>query len=78
MSGPFLWVLHYATLRNTGQTTPAALFRPQISEREDIMEKKILFLGLDAAMPDLVNKFVAEGSMPNTAKLLEQGVLSRL
>ena len=42
------------------------------------MEKKILFLGLDAAMPDLVKKFVAEGSMPNTAKLMEQGVFSRL
>ena len=30
------------------------------------MDKKILFLGLDAAMPDLVKKFVAEGVMPNT------------
>lgn len=42
------------------------------------MDKKILFLGLDAAMPDLVKKFVAEGVMPNTAKLMEQGVFSRL
>ena len=42
------------------------------------MDKKILFLGLDAAMPDLVKKFVAEGAMPNTAKLMEQGVFSRL
>ncbi|OUQ82369.1 alkaline phosphatase family protein [Flavonifractor sp. An100] len=42
------------------------------------MDKKILFLGLDAAMPDLIKKFVAEGSMPNTAKLMEQGVFSRL
>ena len=41
-------------------------------------DKKILFLGLDAAMPDLVKKFVAEGAMPNTAKLLEQGFFSRL
>ena len=42
------------------------------------MEKKILFLGLDAAMPDLIKKFVAEGSMPNTAKLMERSVFSRL
>lgn len=42
------------------------------------MDKKILFLGLDAAMPDLVKRFVAEGAMPNTAKLMEQGVFSRL
>jgi len=42
------------------------------------MDKKILFLGLDAAMPDLVKKFVSEGVMPNTAKLMGQGVFSRL
>ena len=42
------------------------------------MDKKILFLGLDAAMPDLVKKFVAEGVMPNTANLMNQGVFSRL
>ncbi len=41
-------------------------------------DKKILFLGLDAAMPDLVKKFVAEGVMPNTARLMGQGVFSRL
>jgi predicted AlkP superfamily phosphohydrolase/phosphomutase len=40
--------------------------------------RKILFLGLDAAMPDLIQKFVAEGNMPNTARLLERGVFSRL
>ncbi len=42
------------------------------------MDKKILFLGLDAAMPDLVKKFVSEGVMPNTAKLMNQGIFSRL
>lgn len=40
--------------------------------------KKVLFLGLDAAMPDLMKKFVQEGNMPNTAKLMDQGVFSRL
>jgi hypothetical protein len=42
------------------------------------VDKKILFLGLDAAMPDLIKKFVAEGNMPNTEKLMHQGVFSRL
>ena len=41
-------------------------------------EKKIIFLGLDAAMPDLLKKFVAEGNMPNTEMLMNQGVFSRL
>lgn len=40
--------------------------------------KKILFLGLDAAMPDLIKKFVAEGNMPNTARMIRQGVFTRL
>ena len=42
------------------------------------MSKKILFLGLDAAMPDLMKKFMAEGNMPNTARLTQRGVFSRL
>lgn len=41
-------------------------------------DKKILFLGLDAAMPDLVKKFVGEGNMPNTKKIMDQGIFSRL
>ncbi len=42
------------------------------------MKNKILFLGLDAAMPDLIQKFAGEGCMPNVAKLMEQGIFSRL
>ena len=42
------------------------------------MKKKILFLGLDAAMPDLIKKFTAEGVMPNLKKLMEKGVFSRV
>lgn len=40
--------------------------------------KKVLFLGLDAAMPDLIKKFTEEGHMPNTKRLMEQGIFSRL
>lgn len=42
------------------------------------MDKKILFLGLDAAMPDLIKKFVNEGKMPNTERLMKRGVFTRL
>lgn len=42
------------------------------------MDKKILFLGLDAAMPDLMKKFMAEGVMPNASRLMEKGIFSRL
>ncbi len=40
--------------------------------------KKVLFLGLDAAMPDLVKKFASEGNLPNMSRLMEQGIFSRL
>lgn len=40
--------------------------------------KKILFLGLDAAMPDLLEKFAGEGNMPNFKKLMEKGTYSRV
>ncbi|HHV38299.1 MAG TPA: hypothetical protein GXX70_02255 [Tepidimicrobium sp.] len=40
--------------------------------------KKVLFLGLDAAMPDLVKRFTEEGAMPNTKRLMEQGIFSRV
>jgi predicted AlkP superfamily phosphohydrolase/phosphomutase len=34
---------------------------------------KLVVLGLDAAIPRLIKEFVAEGVMPNTAKLMHQG-----
>ena len=42
------------------------------------MKKKILFVGIDAAMPDLLRKFTAEGKMPNFRKLMDQGFFSRV
>lgn len=42
------------------------------------MQKKVLFLGLDAAMPDLIKKFAAEGNLPNIKKIMDQGIFSRL
>jgi len=35
--------------------------------------QKLLMLGLDAALPDLIAKFTEEGSMPVTKKLIEKG-----
>jgi predicted AlkP superfamily phosphohydrolase/phosphomutase len=42
------------------------------------VQKKVLFLGLDAAMPDLIKKFAAEGNLPNIKKIMDQGIFSRL
>jgi len=39
---------------------------------------KLLMLGLDAALPDLITRFAAEGSMPVTQKLIENGWFSRM
>ncbi|MGD8257344.1 MAG: alkaline phosphatase family protein, partial [Desulfobacterales bacterium] len=40
--------------------------------------QKLLMLGLDAALPDLIGKFANEGSMPVTKKLIEKGWFSRM
>ncbi len=40
--------------------------------------RKLVFLGLDGLEPDLVEKFLDEGKLPNLARLREQGRYSRL
>ncbi|MCP5515081.1 MAG: alkaline phosphatase family protein [Spirochaetales bacterium] len=40
--------------------------------------KKLLVLGLDAALPDLLIKFSEEGSLPHIKKLMGQGIFSRV
>lgn len=40
--------------------------------------KKLLMLGLDAALPHLVQQFAEEGSMPVTKGLMEKGLFSRM
>ncbi len=40
--------------------------------------KKLLMLGLDAALPDLIQRFAQEGSMPNARRLMERGFFSRM
>lgn len=39
---------------------------------------KLLMLGLDAALPDLIKRFVEDGSMPNAKRLMEHGFFSRM
>lgn len=41
-------------------------------------DQKLLMLGLDAALPDLIVKFAKEGSMPVTKKLMDKGWFSRM
>ena len=40
--------------------------------------KKLLILGLDGALPRLVQKFSEEGSLPNISRLMGRGVFSRV
>ena len=40
--------------------------------------RKLIFLGLDGLEPDLVERLLEEGKLPNLAKLREQGRYSRL
>jgi len=40
--------------------------------------KKVIFLGLDGLDPKLTERFMAEGKLPNLARLKEQGSYSRL
>jgi predicted AlkP superfamily phosphohydrolase/phosphomutase len=40
--------------------------------------KKLIILGIDGLDPDLLTKFMAEGKMPNFARLAEQGSFQRL
>lgn len=42
------------------------------------MNKKLLVLGLDAALPDLVKKFADEGHLPNMNRFIQSGIFSRL
>ncbi|MYB52373.1 MAG: hypothetical protein F4X77_09255, partial [Acidobacteriia bacterium] len=40
--------------------------------------RKLIFLGLDGLEPDLVERLLDEGKLPNLAKLRQQGRYSRL
>jgi len=42
------------------------------------MRKKIVVLGLDALVPNLTERFIEEGIMPNFKKLRKKGVFTRL
>ncbi len=41
-------------------------------------EKKLIILGIDGMDPDLLTKFMAEGKMPNFARLAQQGSFRKL
>jgi predicted AlkP superfamily phosphohydrolase/phosphomutase len=43
-----------------------------------VASRKLIILGVDGLDPDLLTKFMAEGKMPNFARLAEQGSFRRL
>ncbi|MHB1650944.1 MAG: alkaline phosphatase family protein [Desulfitobacteriaceae bacterium] len=40
--------------------------------------KRVLFIGLDGLIPELVQRFVAEGNLPTIGQLMQQGVFAHL
>ena len=47
--------------------------------KEDIStDKKVLVIGIDALAPDLLEKYISEGKLPNFKTLIETGSFSRL
>ncbi|MHC4480615.1 MAG: alkaline phosphatase family protein, partial [Planctomycetota bacterium] len=43
-----------------------------------MMRTKVLMLGLDALVPNLVERFEREGLIPNLSRLMGEGCFSRL
>lgn len=46
--------------------------------RKSESPKRVLFIGLDGLIPELVQRFVAEGNLPAMGRLMQQGVFSHL
>jgi predicted AlkP superfamily phosphohydrolase/phosphomutase len=42
-----------------------------------MVQRKLLLMGVDQAIPCLIDRFVEEGTMPNLAKLIERGAKGR-
>ena len=52
-----------------------------LTRRQGLMKariRKLIFLGLDGLEPDLTERFIEEGKMPNLARLRDQGHYRRL
>ena len=49
-----------------------------LRKNRNAMVKRVIFLGLDGLDPRLTEKYMAEGKMPNLARLREQGSYRRL
>jgi len=57
---------------------PALFLSCQRARGGSASGKKLIILGIDGMDPDLLTKFMAEGKMPNFARLAEQGSFRRL
>lgn len=49
-----------------------------VDSKESEGTKRVLFIGLDGLIPELVQRFVAEGNLPTLDRLMKQGVFSHL
>jgi len=57
---------------------PAIFLSCQRAQGGSASAKKLIILGIDGMDPDLLTKFMAEGKMPNFARLAKQGSFRRL
>src|SRR5258705_13197055 len=57
---------------------PALFLSCQRAQGGSSNGKKLIILGIDGLDPDLLTKFMAEGKMPNFARLAQQGSFRRL
>ncbi len=49
-----------------------------IRKKDISLDKKVLVIGIDALAPDLLEKYISEGKLPNFKTLIETGSFSRL
>ena len=78
MTAPFRKRLQLACLLALCATGPILFLSCRHTHSRGVASRKLIILGIDGLDPDLLAKFMAEGKMPNFARLAEQGSFRRL
>ena len=78
MTAPFRKRLRLVCLLAVCSAGLSLLLSSQHARGGAVGSRKLIILGIDGLDPDLLTKFMAEGKMPNFARLAEQGSFRRL
>jgi predicted AlkP superfamily phosphohydrolase/phosphomutase len=78
VTAPFRKRLQLACLLALCATGPILFLSCRHTHSRGVASRKLIILGIDGLDPDLLAKFMAEGKMPNFARLAEQGSFRRL